>query len=142
MKKLIAGVLLSACIAGSALAGGQHSDGHKGQGFLPIHKMVKVLDLSDEQASQLKALKAEMKANRPEKGSGTSMKAQLAQLDSSDENYEQKLNELADLRAERAKAQFLKAADMRMKINQILTPEQLEKFNALKEKRSKRHNKA
>ncbi|GAC31029.1 Spy/CpxP family protein refolding chaperone [Paraglaciecola polaris] len=142
MRKLITGVLLSACIAGSAFAGGQHSGGHKGQSFFPVHKMVKVLDLSDEQAAQIKALKAEMKANRPEKDNATSIRAQLAQLDSSDANYEQALNELADLRAQRAKEQFLNAADMRLKISQILTPEQLEKFNAMAEKRAKRHNKA
>ncbi|MGY0623672.1 MAG: Spy/CpxP family protein refolding chaperone, partial [Paraglaciecola chathamensis] len=111
MKKLITGVLLSACIATTAFAGGKHSDGHRGQGFLPIHKMVRVLDLSDEQKDQLKALKAEMRADRPEKGSQTSLKAQLAALDASDANYEQDLNELANLSAERAKERVLKMAD-------------------------------
>ncbi|MBJ2137866.1 Spy/CpxP family protein refolding chaperone [Paraglaciecola chathamensis] len=141
MKKLITGVLLSACIATTAFAGGKHSDGHRGQGFLPIHKMVRVLDLSDEQKDQLKALKAEMRADRTEKGSQTSLKAQLAALDASDANYEQDLNELANLSAERAKERVLKMADMRVKVQQILTPEQLEKFNAMAEKRAKRHNK-
>ena len=32
-------------------------------------------------------------------------------------------------------------ADMRVKVQQILTAEQLEKFNAMAEKRAKRHNK-
>lgn len=141
MKKLITGVLLSACIATSAFAGGKHSDGYRGQGFLPIHKMVRVLDLSDAQKDQLKALKKEMKENRPEKGTQTSIKAQLAALDASDANYEQELNQLADLSAERAKARVLKMADMRVKVQQILTAEQLEKFNAMAEKRAKRHNK-
>ncbi|ABG40817.1 protein of unknown function, Spy-related protein [Paraglaciecola sp. T6c] len=141
MKKLITGVLLSACIATTAFAGAKHSDGHRGQGFLPIHKMARVLDLSDEQKDQLKALKEEMKANRPAKGTQTSLKAQLAALDPSDASYEQELSQLADLSAERAKARVLKMADMRIKVQQILTAEQLEKFNEISEKRAKRHHK-
>jgi protein CpxP len=100
-----------------------------------------VLDLSDEQKDQLKVLKEEMKANRPEKGTQTSIKAQLAALDASDANYEQELNQLADLSAERAKARVLKMADMRVKVQQILTAEQLEKFNEMAEKRAKRDGK-
>lgn len=142
MKKLITGILLSVCIAGTAFAGGHRSEGHKGQGFFPLHKMVKVLDLSDAQKEQFKALKDEMKASRPEKGSDMSITAQLAQLDPSDSNYEQSLNALADQRAERARAQFLKMADMRIKIKQILTPEQLEKFTAMADKRRKGHHKS
>ncbi|MAD14873.1 MAG: repressor CpxP [Alteromonadaceae bacterium] len=141
MKTLITGVLLSACIATTAFAGGKHSDSHRGQGFLPIHKMVRVLDLSDEQKDQLKALKEEMKANRPEKGTQTSIKTQLAALNASDANYEQELNQLADLSAERAKTRVLKMADMRVKVQQILTAEQLEKFNEMTEKRAKRDGK-
>jgi len=34
MKKLITGVLLSACIATTAFAGGKHSDERRGEGFL------------------------------------------------------------------------------------------------------------
>jgi len=142
MKKLIASVLLSACIATTAYAGGKHSDDRKGPNFFPIHKMTKVLDLTDEQQDALKALKAELKAerkaNRPEKGSEDSFRAQFKALDPSDANYEQDLNELANLKAEKAKARFLKMADVRVKVSEILTDEQLEKFESMKDKRGKR----
>jgi len=142
MKKLMTGVLLSACIATTAYAGGKHSNDHRGPAFFPIHKMAKVLDLTDAQQEELKALKSElradMKANRPEKGSQMSMKAQLAALDPADANYQAELNKLADLRAEKAKARFLKMAEVRAKVSEILTDEQLEKFESMKEKRGKR----
>jgi protein CpxP len=141
MKKLITGVLLSACIATTAYAGGKQSQDHKGQGFFPIHKMVKILDLTEDQEDQLKALKEEMRADRPEKGTRTSIRAQLAALSTSDENYQQELNALADLSAERAKERVLKMADMRAKVQHILTAEQLEKFNAMAEKRGERRAK-
>ena len=142
MKKLIAGVLLTTCIATAAVAGGHHSKDHRGAGFMPIQKMVKVLDLTEAQQEQLKALKeemrSEMKAKRGERSREDSIKAQLAQLDPSDANYEQDLNELANLQAEKAKARFLKMAEMRVKISQILTPEQLEKLDSIAKKRGER----
>ncbi|MFQ3197691.1 MAG: protein CpxP [Paraglaciecola sp.] len=141
MKKLITGVLLSVCIAGSAFAGGHHSGEYKGHDPFPSHKMVRVLDLSDAQKAQFKALKEEIKANRGQRSNVTSGKTQLAQLDPSDANYEQALNTMADQRAEGAREQFLQMAEMRIMIKQILTAQQLEKFNAMAEKRGKRHDK-
>jgi protein CpxP len=135
-------MVLSACLVGTAFAGGHKSGEHRGQDFFPSHKMAKVLELSDAQKEQFKALKEEMKANRPEKGGDKPIKAQLAQLDQNDSNYEQSLNELAEMHADRAKSQFLKMADMRIKIKQILTAEQLEKFNAMAKKRNKGQHKA
>lgn len=142
MKKLITGVLLSACIATTAYAGGKHSDDHKGQGFFPIHKMVRVLDLTEEQQEALKALKVELKAerraDRSAKEGHTSIRAQFEALNPTDANYQQDVNELAELQAEKAKARFLRMADVRVKISEILTDEQLDKFESMKEKRSKR----
>lgn len=142
MKKLITGVLLSACIATTAYAGGKHSDDRKGHDFLPIHKMVRVLDLTEEQQEALKALKVELKterkANRPAKDGHNSVRAQFAALDPTDVNYQQDVNALAELQAEKAKARFLKMADVRVKVSEILTDEQLDKLESMKEKRGKR----
>jgi protein CpxP len=142
MKKLITGVLLSACIATTAYAGGKHSDERKGHDFFPIHKMVRVLDLTEDQQEALKALKDELKAERratrEAKEGSTSIRAQFAALNPNDANYEQEVNELAELQAEKAKARFLQMADVRVKISEILTDEQIEKFEAMKDKRSKR----
>jgi protein CpxP len=135
MKKLIAGVLLSTCIATAAVAGGKDCDDRRGEGGFLNHKMVKVLELSDAQKEQFKALKDEMKANRPAKDQMTPIRAQLAQLDTNDTDYNEEINALADEAAERAKSRFLKMAEMRVKISQILTPEQLEKFDEMAEER-------
>ena len=138
MKKLITGVLLSACIATTAYAGGMHSDERRGEGFFPIHKMVKVLELTDEQKAQFKALKEELKAEREVKKSqmrgDDSGRIKLAGLNPDDADYQEKLNALAEQKAERAKARFLKMAEVREKISDILTEEQLEKFDEMAQK--------
>jgi len=145
MKKLITGVLLSACIATTAYAGGKHSDERRGEGFFPIHKMVKVLELTDEQKAQFKALKEELKAEREVKKSqmrgDDSGRIKLAGLNPDDADYQEKLNALAEQKAERAKARFLKMAEVREKISDILTDEQLEKFDEMAQKQGKRRKK-
>ena len=145
MKKLITGVLLSACIATTAYAGGKHSDERRGEGFFPIHKMVKVLELTDEQKAQFKALKEELKAEREVKKSqmrgDDSGRIKLAGLNPDDADYQEKLNALAEQKAERAKARFLKMAEVREKISDILTDEQLEKVDEMAQKQGKRGKK-
>ncbi len=57
MKKLLTGVLLSACIATTAYAGGKHSDERRGGSVFPLHKMEKVLALTDEQLEKFDEMK-------------------------------------------------------------------------------------
>ena len=144
MKKLITGVLLSACIATTAYAGGKNSDERRGGDFLPLHKMERVLDLTDEQIAQFEALKDELKAERQakrsemgEEGKRKKMDA-LAGLNPDDADYQEKVNAIAEQKAEKVKARFLKRAELRMKVADILTDEQLEKFDKLKKKRGKK----
>lgn len=144
MKKLITGVLLSACVAATAYAGGKNSDERRGGDFLPLHKMERVLDLTDEQIAQFEALKDELKAERQakraemgEEGKRRKMNA-LAGLNPDDADYQEKVNAIAEQKAEKVKERFLKRAELRMKVADILTDEQLEKFDKLKKKRGKK----
>lgn len=143
MKKFISGFLFSACIASTAIAGGHGDDRFKDRGehdFIPMHKLAKVLDLSDEQKSQFKALREEMKENRPEHNGEDSVREQFKQLDASASDYQANVNELADKVAEKAKERFLDMANMRVKMEAILTPEQIEKLKTLKDKAGKRRS--
>lgn len=144
MKKLITGVLLSACIATTAYAGGKNSDERRGGDFLPLHKMERVLDLTEEQKVQFQALKEELKAEREakrtemgEEGKRRKVNA-LAGLNPDDPDYQAKVEAIAGQKAEKAKARFLKRAEIRMKVAEILTDEQLEKFDNMKKKRGKK----
>lgn len=144
MKKLITGVLLSACIATTAYAGGKNSDERRGGDFLPLHKMERVLDLTEEQKVQFQALKEELKAEREakrtemgEEGKRRKVNA-LAGLNPDDPDYQAKVEAIADQKAEKAKARFLKRAELRMKVAEILTDEQLEKFDNMRKKRGKK----
>ena len=144
MKKLITGVLLSACIATTAYAGGKNSDERRGGDFLPLHKMERVLDLTEEQKVQFQALKEELKAEREakraemgEEGKRRKVNA-LAGLNPDDADYQEKVNTIAEQKAEKVKARFLKRAELRMKVADILTDEQLEKFDNMKKKRGKK----
>ena len=65
----------------------------------------------------------------------------LAGLNPDDADYQEKLNALAEQKAERAKARFLKMAEVREKISDILTEEQLEKFDEMAQKQGKRGKK-
>lgn len=137
MKKLIAVILFSACIAGSASAG-EHRGGHRGEGALPLHKLAKVLDLSEQQIEQFKLLKEDFKETRPQWDKEDSVKNKLAKLDPYANDYTESLNELADLSAQQARERFLSMAEKRAKMREILNPEQLEKLESLHEIREKR----
>lgn len=144
MKKFISSVLLSACIASSALAGGHDGDKFRPHGpgdFMPLHKLAKVLDLSDEQKAELKALREEMRENRPERNPENSVPYQFKQLDPSASDYQQNVEQLADISAENARERFLKMAEMRVKIEAILSPEQVAKLKILNERKDRKHSK-
>jgi periplasmic protein CpxP/Spy len=140
MKKLLSVILLSASIATTAMAGehkGDAKDGHRGDGPLPLHKLAKVLDLSETQIEQFKLLKQESQGNHPKWERENSIMDKLAQLDPNANDYTESLNELADLSAEKARERFLMMAEKRAKMREILNPEQLEKLESLQEMREK-----
>jgi len=147
MKKLITGVLLSACIATTAYAGGKHSDERRGGSVFPLHKMEKVLALTDEQIAQFQTLKEELKAERRAKKSEMREEGMrknrnlLAGLNPDDADYQDKVNAIAEEKAQQVKARFLKRAEIRAKAADILTDEQLEKFDEMKGKRGKKQRK-
>jgi Spy/CpxP family protein refolding chaperone len=65
----------------------------------------------------------------------------LAGLNPDDADYQEKVNAIAEQKAEKVKARFLKRAELRMKVADILTDEQLEKFDNMKKKRGKKQRK-
>lgn len=141
MKKLLSVVLLSACIVGSAAAGGHHEDKqrrHGGDGMFPIHKLSRVLELSDEQIEQFKLLKEESKEARLQKNRDDSPMKKLADLDPNAANYVENLSLLADSSAAQARERFLDMAEKHAKIQAILSPEQIAKLKIFREKRKGR----
>ncbi|MDP5029165.1 Spy/CpxP family protein refolding chaperone [Paraglaciecola sp.] len=143
MKKFISVILLSACVASSAFAKehGDRNRDHRGDGPMPLHKLVKVLDLSEAQIEQFKLLKQESKEGRSQKNRDDSVMMKLADLDPNANDYADSLSQLADARAEQARARFLVMAERRAKMQEILTPEQLDKLKLMQEKREKRGKK-
>ncbi len=147
MNKLLAGIVLSTFIATAAHAGDKEREYHKKGNFMPMHKIERVLDLTDEQKTKLQALKEEIKAerrsNREEgKGRGRDEHTKLMRdLNPNDPDYQEKVNAMANEKAEKAKSRFLKHAEIQMKVAEILTEEQMDKLEKMKSKRSEKHHK-
>ena len=109
--------------------------------------MEKVLALTDEQIAQFQTLKEELKAERRAKKSEMREEGMrknrnlLAGLNPDDADYQDKVNAIAEEKAQQVKARFLKRAEIRAKVADILTDEQLEKFDEMKGKRGKKQRK-
>ena len=145
MKKLISAMIVSVSLSATALAGGPDGErfgGPRGEGMPPMHKLAKMLDLSESQKDQFKQLRQAGKAERREHKREDSAFYQLSQLDTQDADYPNKVEQLAAQHAEQARQRFLAMADMREKFASILTAEQLEKFKQLAHKRESRHGMA
>jgi len=100
-------------------------------------KMLKQLDLSDDQKSQIKSI---FKSSRQETASKERMSAkhELMRLDPAANDYDAQVAKLADQAAERARAIVLRAAETKTKIAAVLTDEQKAE---LKQKMQERHAK-
>lgn len=101
-----------------------------------FRKMVKVLDLSDEQKAQIKAIRAQAKEDK--KASKETMRAfkqSVKPLAHSDELDEQAVLDLFETNKDFFAQQLLAEVKTKHAIYQVLTPEQRIKWQAYKEAR-------
>ncbi len=134
MKKIMTIILFTTFITPFAFAG-------KGMGKGGFMKILKQLELTDEQKSKLKEIR---KAHKEDKGSGKeeiiklreSMKEKFVS-NASEAELRTIHNQMKSFRSERNEKRFSKL----MKIRNVLTPEQRKKFQELRmENRGNRGN--
>ena len=109
-----------------------------------MKKMADELELTDSQQAQIAEVMqqnfAQFQDNREQwQFENEQMQTQIQQLINSDNADPNLLNELAEKRADQAKARFIKRIEVQRSISQILTAEQREKlsekFQAMRENR-------
>lgn len=141
MKKIftvvgVAAALLVGSVGVMAFAENRHHDsGHEGHraGFM-IERLGRKLNLTDEQDTQLKALTTEA---RPIMKQGRqmmkSLRAEMMDFSSIGADYDTRIIRLADEQAELTRQLILQAADVKLKVAQILNEDQLVKLQELSE---------
>lgn len=147
MKKLLSTTVLALSLSASAIAfagdGNRNCDRqyhHGGPKYMQAfsHKMAKKLELTDEQKTQMKALRQEMKPQQDRKDAMSPM-AKIHDMDPNSTSYNKDLTTLADTAAENARQRILRMAEMHTKMQAILTAEQREKMQAFhNEKKNRR----
>lgn len=139
-NKIPAYLTLLACalLAMNSYAGkdGQDRDdkerhGHHMKHFMPMHKMMKHLDLSEEQQQQFKSLHEKNKASYQEQHEALRKNhKQMHELIASGGYTEDKASQLAEQHGEiAAELARLRVAEM-AKLYALLTPEQQKKFSS------------
>lgn len=101
-------------------------DHHHRKGKNRLHRLVKKLDLTDEQRVQVKAIFANMSAKH--KNKSDELKEQVQSLMQASEFDEAKFEAIHLKRQEKFEKMALEKAKMRHAIMQVLTPEQQEEF--------------
>ena len=117
---------------------GKYQHGHQRSG---MHKMLRKLDLTDAQKTDVKAIVEKYKAQRPDKPSAdvrAANKAEMVSLITSANFDEAKAHEIITAKQERKAAQMLQHFKMQNEIYQLLTPEQQAKFTQRLEKQGKK----
>ena len=103
--------------------------------------MLRMLDLTETQKTDVKAIVEKYKAQRPEKPSSEVRAANKAQMVSviTNANFDEaKAQELIAANQERKAAKMLQHMKMQNEIYQLLTPEQQAKFTQRLEKQGKK----
>lgn len=104
-------------------------EGHDGGGI--VSKLERIVDLSDEQRTQLEALQIE----KPRHGKRGHLHQALMDIDPNATDYDEQVNALANKAAERASARVQHMAKMHTDIRAILTEEQVAKIKAFHEEK-------
>lgn len=135
-KKIISVIAIAGAVAFSGAQAGEREGGHRHDGKRGNHmeRMVKKLDLSEEQQVSIKALINEFKANkqRPDreamKAKHLAMKERFAAI-MADPNFDQAaVNQYLQERAAKHNAYKLEKLKLQHAIYQQLTPEQQPKY--------------
>ncbi len=137
MNKILPALLITSLLATSGTALAQTKDyhhGHKYGGHMGLHRIEKVVELSEEQKTALKDLRHDVKADRPER-----THRRLSGLDPTAPDYQQQVEAIADAAAEQARKRVLQQGEMHQRVNAILTDEQKEKLRANKQEMMEKH---
>lgn len=102
-----------------------------------LKRMVKHLDLTEQQTSEIKAIFEEAHGDGREHSDrkGRGKQAGLMALDPNAGDYQERVEEIASARAKAAEQHVLKRAEIMAKVHAVLTPEQQE----LSKERKARH---
>jgi Spy/CpxP family protein refolding chaperone len=133
-KSKLAGLTLIVALAGSAVVAnaGPHYKGHYSD--KPIERMLKRLDLSDEQEAQVEVILEQTEDMRQHRKGFPKMKAMMM-LDPDSEDYTEQVNAQAVKASEQVKTHMLKMAEVRKDIHSVLTEEQKLELKELMAKR-------
>ncbi len=148
MKTLFASIgVITALLVGSVgvMAFAGHRHGESGHGGHRVEKMIErlggKLDLSNQQKTQLQQLGAD---SRPLLSQGRSMMKELRQemmsFDTLGADYQTRMIQLADEQAEKTRQLVLQAADIKLRVAEILNDEQLVKLQELSTQFEGRHH--
>lgn len=142
-KQTLAYLILLACslLTANAFAGkddtvaceGKDRHGHHMKHFMPMHKMMKHLDLSEDQRQQFKSIHQENKAQyQAQHEALRENRRQLHELVASGDYTAAKASQLAEKHGElAAEMTRLRTAEM-ARLYALLTPEQQKKFSSFK----------
>lgn len=122
MNRLIPALAISTLLAASGGAVAQSKDYHQGfkhSGHMGLHRIEKVVELTDEQKTALNELRQTMQAERPDR-----LHIRLYDLDPTAADYQEQVNERADAAAEQARQRVLRHGEMHKRVQAILTDEQ------------------
>ena len=141
MKKVI--IIASTIIALLSTATFAHSKfrGHHGEPFGKIEHILKKLDVTTEQREKIEPIVETTKTElKPIMEQSRETRKAIKELVHGDEIDKAALAELAQQKADLMVQKIELMASAKSQISSVLTPEQLEKFESMKEKyKSKRH---
>lgn len=99
-----------------------------------LKKMARHLELTDEQTAQLKTLFEQHPSDRTEGASPKALHQAMRNLDPTDSDYQNKVNELIESAQKQMAERMQAKAAFHQELYQLLTPEQRNKLEQMKEK--------
>lgn len=156
-RTLLATTLISGLLAVGTIANAGPGFGHKG-GYgkysqmteaeksehmeKRLNRMAKKLGLSDEQKTQMRALKQNRRNEiRPLRNEQRAIRKEIRQLDPNASDYAAKLADAANRQAEITRQMIIAKGNQRQQMATILTPEQLAKKKEMRANRKARFHK-
>jgi len=137
IASVLAGSLFSVAAVGAANAcnsKGGHRDGHGGK----MMHMMKKLDLTEKQSETIRSIKKEQKEKMQSTRAKMKEIRKSLQEQSKAENFDAaKVRELADTKAKLMADMTVMRTETMHRIRKELTPEQVDKFDSMKQHKSK-----
>lgn len=105
-----------------------------------LDKMKDYLELTDEQAAQMKTLFEQQMAGKGKGSSPRGIHQAMRDLNPADSDYQDKVNSLIESAQKQMAERMQAQATMRQQVYLLLTPEQRTKLEAMQEKRHSRRD--